>query len=61
MSNREYEVLECRSAEELKIKVNAYLADGWNLSGGISIANTDDWRKKTYIQALYRINKNNEV
>ena len=57
MSSREYEVLECRSAKELTIKVNAYLENGWNLSGGTSIATAADWRKKVYIQALYRINK----
>jgi hypothetical protein len=57
MSTRQYEVLECKSVEELKIKVTTYLDDGWNLNGGITISETNDWRKKKYIQSLFKINK----
>ena len=55
--SKEYKVVEAKSAKELTIKVNEFIADGWNLAGGLNLSTSTDWRNKVYTQALFKITK----
>lgn len=46
----EYHVVESSSLDSLKKSVNAYLAEGWRLSGGPVLRNAD----QTWFQAVVR-------